>query len=108
MNKEDKLDQIAERVYNASFILVTIVVLSATAGNMLASYLLGANIVLVPDNVFKFIEHVLYIFAVPLSLKIANKSLPYIAEIILAWKGISPSSNVETGNFGVEANNDPH
>ena len=45
MRPENKLDRISERIYLWSFVLVAIVILGATTGNMIASYLLGANTV---------------------------------------------------------------
>ena len=92
MKPNDKLDRISEKIYLWSFILTTIVIIGATTGNMVASYLLGANIVLVSDNVFKFIERALYVFVIPISIKIVGDRLPAIAEIVRAWRA-SPVEN---------------
>jgi hypothetical protein len=105
MKPENKLDRISERIYLWSFALTAIVILGATTGNMLASYLLGANIVLVSDNVFKFIERALYVFVIPISIKIVGQYLPAIAEIVRAWRSspsvtnsdMPQSSEVESG-----------
>ena len=93
MRPTDKLDRISERIYLWSFVLVAIVILGATTGNMIASYLLGANIVLVSDNVFKFIERALYVFVIPISIKIVGDKLPAIAEIIRAWRALPVEHN---------------
>ena len=85
--KEDKLEKIAERVYNASFILTAILILGASLGTAIVRYLSGSEIILVPDNVFKFIEHVLYIFAIPQSIKIIGDKLPLIVQAIVAVRG---------------------
>ena len=62
---------------------------------MIASYLLGANIVLVSDNVFKFIKDTIYIFVIPLSIKIVGDRLPYVADIVRAWRSIPMATNTE-------------
>lgn len=95
MRPENKLDRISERIYLWSFVLVAIVILGATTGNMIASYLLGANIVLVSDNVFKFIEHALYVFVIPISIKIVGDRLPYVADIVRAWRSAPTVVNTE-------------
>ena len=95
MRPENKLDRISERIYLWSFVLVAIVILGATTGNMIASYLLGANIVLVSDNVFKFIKDTIYIFVIPLSIKIVGDRLPAVAEIVRAWRSAPTVVNAE-------------
>lgn len=95
MKPENKLDRISERIYLWSFVLVAIVILGATTGNMIASYMLGANIVLVSDNVFKFIKDTIYIFVIPLSIKIVGDRLPAVAEIIRAWRSVPIATNTE-------------
>jgi len=95
MRPENKLDRISERIYLWSFVLVAIVILGATTGNMIASYLLGANIVLVSDNVFKFIKDTIYIFVIPLSIKIVGDRLPAVAEIVRAWRSVPAATNME-------------
>ena len=94
MKQENKLDRISEKIYLWSFVLTAIVVLGATTGNMLASYTLGSNIILVSDNVFKFIERALYVFVIPISIKIVGDRLPYVADIIRAWRS-SPTQTSE-------------
>lgn len=90
MKPEDKLEKIAERVYNASFILTVILILGATIGTGIVRYIAGdSKIELVPDNVFKFIEHVLWIFAVPVGIKIIGDKLPLVVQSLQAWKGIN-------------------
>jgi len=95
MRPENKLDRISERIYLWSFVLVAIVILGATTGNMIASYMLGANIVLVSDNVFKFIKDTIYIFVIPLSIKIVGDRLPYVADIVRAWRSAPTVTNTE-------------
>lgn len=96
MTTENKLDRISERIYLWSFVLVAIVILGATTGNMIASYILGANIVLVSDNVFKFIKDTIYIFVIPLSIKIVGDRLPYVAEIVRAWRSVPIAQNTDS------------
>jgi hypothetical protein len=95
MRPENKLDRISEKIYLWSFVLVAVVILIAIIGSMLASYLMEESIVLVPDNVFKFISQVLYVFVIPLSIKIVGDRLPYLAEIIRAWRSVPAATNTE-------------
>jgi len=112
--KEDKLDRISERVYNASFVLTVILILGATIGTAIVRYLSGTEIVLVPDNVFKFIKDVLWIFAIPQTVKLLGDKLPLIVQMMQAAKGNSYSGRdgsrpVPTSdNPNIEVNNDPY
>jgi len=103
MRPENKLDRISEKIYLWSFVLTTIVILGATSGNMIASYLLGANIVLVSDNVFKFIERALYVFVIPISIKIIGDRLPALAEIIRAWRSSPTPINSDLPHNDIES-----
>ena len=58
----EKLDRISERVYNASFVVTVILIFTASIGTAIARYSLQSDIELVPDNVFKFIKDVLWLF----------------------------------------------
>lgn len=107
----DKLDRISERVYNASFILTVILILGASIGTAIVRYLTGSEIILVPDNVFKFIKDVLYIFAVPISIKIIGDKLPLVVQALQAMRGIDSGlqSTGYSNQFGINswANNNP-
>lgn len=85
--KEDKLEKIAERVYNASFVITVLLIVAASIGTAIARYTLDSKIELVPDNVFKFIERILWIFALPVSIKIIGDKLPLIVQAIVAVRG---------------------
>jgi|JI9StandDraft_1071089.scaffolds.fasta_scaffold77372_3 hypothetical protein len=114
MNANDKLEKIAERVYNASFVITVLLIVAASIGTAIARYTLDSKIELVPDNVFKFIERILWIFALPVSIKIIGDKLPLIVQAIVAVRGNgygqmgaypgSPSSQFYTGS-GTYQNN---
>ncbi len=87
MNANDKLEKIAERVYNASFVITVILIVAASLGTAIARYTLDSKIELVPDNVFKFIERILWIFALPVSIKIIGDKLPLVVQAIVAVRG---------------------
>lgn len=87
MKQEDKLEKIAERVYNASFVITVLLIVAASIGTAIARYTLDPKIELVPDNVFKFIERILWIFALPVSIKIIGDKLPLIVQAIVAVRG---------------------
>lgn len=98
--KNDKLETISERVYNASFILTVILILGATIGTATVRYITGSEIILVPDNVFKFIEHIIWIFATPLTVKLVGDKLPLVVQALLAWKGNPSLSPFDKGDAG--------
>ena len=87
MKENDKLEKIAERVYNASFVITVLLIVAASIGTAIARYTLDSKIELVPDNVFKFIERILWIFALPVSIKIIGDKLPLIVQAIVAVRG---------------------
>lgn len=88
MNIEAKLEKIAERVFNASFLLTVLLIIGATIGTGIARYTLqDTKFELVPDNVFKFVEHILWIFALPISIKIIGDKLPHVVQAITAIRG---------------------
>lgn len=100
MKPEDKLEKIAERVYNASFIITVILIVAASIGTAIARYTLDSKIELVPDNVFKFIERILWIFALPVSIKIIGDKLPLVVQAIMAVRGLpNPNSNYMGNSF---------
>ena len=95
MRPENKLDRISERIYLWSFILEALVILLATTGNMFASYMLGANIVLVSDNVFRHTEKALAVFVIPISIKLIGDKLPAVADIVRSWRSVPTVTNTE-------------
>lgn len=104
--KEDKLEKIAERVYNASFVITVILIVAASIGTAIARYTLDSKIELVPDNVFKFIERILWIFALPVSIKIIGDKLPLVVQAIMVVRGQGGLSPYQTGyQF---SNNEPN
>lgn len=84
----DKLEKIAERVFNASFILTVLLIIAATIATAIARYTLqDSKFELVPDNVFRFVEHILWIFATPVSIKIVGDKMPHVVQALTAIRG---------------------
>ena len=82
-------------MYNASFIVTVILIFTASIGTAIARYSLQSDIELVPDNVFKFIKDVLWIFAIPQTVKLLGDKLPLIVEIFKGVKG-EPNDNTKS------------
>lgn len=113
----EKLDRISERVYNASFVVTVILIFTASIGTAFVRYLgnqcvidpqglmqcvnSNANLILVPDNVFKFIKDVLWIFAIPQTVKLLGDKLPVIVSLLREAKGtnndLPQSQDIESG-----------
>ena len=97
----EKLDRISERVYNASFVVTVILIFTASIGTAIARYSLQSDIELVPDNVFKFIKDVLWIFAIPQTVKLLGDKLPLIVSLLREAKGtnndLPQSQDIESG-----------
>ena len=113
----EKLDRISERVYNASFVVTVILIFMASIGTAFVRYLgnnctldnngvmqcvnINANLILVPDNVFKFIKDVLWIFAIPQTVKLLGDKLPLIVSILREAKvsnnDLPQSQDIESG-----------
>lgn len=91
--ESEKLDRISERVYNASFLLAVLIILSAvfiTGGIRLWSG--NMDFELVPDNVYEFIERILWVFVMPITVKLVGDRLPIMLQVILALRGANISS----------------
>ncbi|MCB1157376.1 MAG: hypothetical protein H7A25_22210 [Leptospiraceae bacterium] len=88
----DKLDTIAERIYANSFWFIVVLIIIATLGTAIVRTFSGkSDLILVPKEILSFIEHVLWVFAVPVSLRIAGENVKYLAMI-------RTGKNVEQGD----------
>jgi hypothetical protein len=93
--ENEKLERISERVYNASFLVAVFVILMAVVVTGLIRYLSGnVEFELVPTNVFEFVERILWVFVMPITVKLVGDRLPMVLQIVLALRGISAAQPV--------------
>jgi hypothetical protein len=84
MNAEEfDLNRVAEKAYKRTFWLMVMIIIGATIGNSVARWLSdNPNLELIPNNILNFIREVIYIFVIPVSIKIVGDKLPLIVEAI--------------------------
>ena len=88
--ENEKLERISERVYNASFLVAVFVILMAVVVTGFIRYISGnIEFELVPTNVFEFVERILWVFVMPITVKLVGDRLPMLLQVILALRGIS-------------------
>jgi len=94
-NLKQKLDYRYERIGEISYwvmLIFTIVLIAvATIGTAIVRKGLGTEINLVSSDILNFFEKVLWVFVLPVSIKIGGETF---TKTILAWRGI----NIETNN----------
>jgi len=97
-----KLEQISERVYSASYILTMVLVIGTVISTALARwYSDNDSIQLIPVEVFTFIKDILWVFVLPVTVKIVGDKLPLVLQIVQAARGMqvpSPIVSQETAN----------
>ena len=97
-----KLEQISERVYSASYILTMALVIGTVIATALARwYSDNDSIQLIPVEVFTFIKDILWVFVLPVTVKIVGDKLPLVLQIVQAARGMqvpSPIVSQETAN----------
>lgn len=92
-----KLEQISERVYSASYILTMALVIGTVISTALARwYSDNDSIQLIPVEVFTFIKDILWVFVLPVTVKIAGDKLPLVLQIVQAARGMQVSVSQET------------
>ena len=85
--EEFDLNRVAEKAYKRTFWLMVMIIIGATIGNSVARWLSdNPTLELIPNNILNFIREVIYIFVIPVSIKIVGDKLPLIVEAI---KGVS-------------------
>lgn len=91
--EEQDLSRVAEKTYKRTFWLMVFLVLSASFGNAGARWISGdSNLELIPKTVFDFIKDVIYVFVIPVTIKIVGDQAPIMINAILAFKGIDPNT----------------
>jgi hypothetical protein len=81
--EEFDLNRVAEKAYKRTFWLMVMIIIGATIGNSVARWLSdNPQLELIPSNILNFIREVIYIFVIPVSIKIVGDKLPLIVEAI--------------------------
>lgn len=94
---KQKLEQISERVYSASYILTMALVVGTVISTALARwYSDNDSIQLIPVEVFTFIKDILWVFVLPVTVKIVGDKLPIVLQIVQAARGMQVSVSQET------------
>ena len=94
---KQKLQQISERVYSASYILTMALVIGTVIATALARwYSDNDTIQLIPAEVFGFIKDILWVFVLPVTVKIVGDKLPLVLQIVQAASGMQVSVSQET------------
>jgi hypothetical protein len=83
---DSKWERMAEKTYYWSFWFVLIVFVIASIGTAIVRRNISPDIELVPENLLNFLEHVLWVFVLPVSLKVGGEALP---EALAALRGIT-------------------
>jgi len=92
---KQKLEQISERVYSASYILTMALVIGTVISTALARwYSDNDSIQLIPAEVFGFIKDILWVFVLPVTVKIVGDKLPLVLQIVQAARGMQVSSPI--------------
>ena len=93
-NLKQKLDYRYERIGEISYwvmLIFTIVLIAvATIGTAIVRKGLGTEINLVSSDILNFFEKVLWVFVLPVSIKIGGETF---TKTILAWRGLNLESN---------------
>jgi len=93
-NLKQKLDYRYERIGEISYwvmLIFTIVLIAvATIGTAIVRKGLGTEINLVSSDILNFFEKVLWVFVLPVSIKIGGETF---TKTILAWRGLNIEVN---------------
>ena len=91
--EEHDLSRVAEKTYKRTFWLMVFLVLSASFGNAVARWISGDNhLELIPKTVFDFIKDVIYVFIIPVTIKIVGDKANLMINAFLAFRGIKAKS----------------
>jgi uncharacterized membrane protein YbjE (DUF340 family) len=102
MNAEEfDLNRVAEKAYKRTFWLMVMIIIGATIGNSVARWLSdNPNLELIPSNILNFIREVIYIFVIPVSIKIVGDKLPLIVEAIKGMRGVKDENSKSYDSIG--------
>jgi hypothetical protein len=94
--EEQDLSRVAEKTYKRTFWLMVFLVISASFGNAVARWISGdSHLELIPKNIFDFIKDVIYVFIIPVTIKIVGDQAPVMINAFLAFRGINPTVTKE-------------
>ena len=92
--EEFDLNRVAEKAYKRTFWLMVMIIIGATIGNSVARWLSdNPTLELIPNNILNFIREVIYIFVIPVSIKIVGDKLPLIVEAIKGIRDVKSYKN---------------
>lgn len=87
---EFKYSKMPEIAYYVMLIVVVSIIIASSIGTFLIRKATGTEIILIPDNIYKFIIDVLGIFVLPISVKIGGE---VFVQALSIWKGVPISEN---------------
>jgi hypothetical protein len=98
---QDKLNYRYERIGEISYwimlVFTIVLIVVASVGTAIVRKGLGLEITLIPKDILDFFEKVLWVFVLPVSIKIGGETF---YKTILAWKGISADNPMNQGMYG--------
>lgn len=89
MEEKNNYISLAEKTYSRSFWSVCIFIIISLSLIFVIRRNPEADLIHFIEITYNFVEHVLWVFAVPVSIQIMGNTLPYISKIISAFKSIS-------------------
>lgn len=87
---EFRYSKMPEIAYYVMLIVVVSIIVASSIGTFLIRKATGTEIILIPDNIYKFIIDVLGIFVLPISVKIGGE---VFVQALSIWKGIPINGN---------------
>jgi hypothetical protein len=100
-NPQDKLNYRYERIGEISYwimlVFTIVLIVVASVGTAIVRKGLGLEITLIPKDILDFFEKVLWVFVLPVSIKIGGETF---YKTILAWKGISADNPMNQSMYG--------
>lgn len=88
---EFKYSKMPEIAYYVMLIVVVAIIIASSIGTFIIRKATGTEIILIPDNIYKFIIDVLSIFVLPISVKIGGE---VFVQALNIWRG-NPYSTTE-------------
>ena len=101
MSEHQKFDKIAERIFWIFAIFTILIFIVGSVGTAIARKTISPDIELIPVSLLNFHEHVLWVFVLPVSLKIGGDKLP---ELVAAFKGNPLQNQMYSNQYGYGQN----
>jgi hypothetical protein len=94
--KTDRFDNVAEQVYLYAFYGVCAYIVVLTGLIVWQSKSPDNDLQNLVKTILGFVEKMVYVYVFPLALRTSKDALPYLADVISAWRGnnLSPDFNV--------------